>query len=205
MVRMAVRRGRGEALGLAELATLRERAADIREAPALGSHVDLAHRPMRRGEVHERPVANVVAADRLLAAHDQLRVGRPVVGHGVEMDVAAVLDREEEPAAVPERLAMIRIRRALPVERSRQQRGVASVRVHHAEVGVMRVGPVLDRHAVRDPAPVGRERRPLVGAFVIGQSLRLAAVDIHHVEAVDQSRVPVLVAQPVEDELLSVR
>ena len=116
------------------------------------------------------------------------------------MHVAAVLDREDEPAVVPERLPDLGERVDLAVERGGEEPRVRPVRVHHADLSVMREGAVLDLIAVGDARAVRRERRHRVRAVVAGELLRLAAVRVDDVEPVDQFDVPPLAAQRVEDD-----
>ncbi len=193
------------ALRLDERAALGERAADVGEPAPVRADEQLAHRRVRRRGVGERAVDRVVAADPLLAADEQLRLGRAVRGDRVEVDVAAVLDREDEAAAVPERLADLRVCVHLPVERCREQGVAGAVGVHHADLAVVREGAVLDLVAVGDARPVRRERRHRARPVVAGELPRLAAVRVDDVQMVDQVEVPAVAAQRAEDDLLAVR
>ncbi len=120
------------------------------------------------------------------------------------MDVAGVLDREHEAAAVPERLADLRERVHLAVERRRQQPVAGAVGVHHADLAVVREGAVLDLVAIRDARAVRRERRHRAGPVVAGELSRLAAARVDDVQMVDQVEVPAVAAQRAEDDLPAV-
>src|SRR4029077_2960429 len=100
--------------------------------------VELAQPRVHPGDECDLAVDDVVAADHSLPVEDALRLCRPVGGYGVDENIAAVLDTEDDPLAAPDRLACLRIRRALPVERNRQEPLAAAVRVHDADLRVMR-------------------------------------------------------------------
>ena len=120
------------------------------------------------------------------------------------MDVAAVLDREDEAVAVPERLADLGERVHLAVERRREQGVAGAVGVHHADLAVVREGAVLELVAVGDARAVRRERRHRARPVVAGELPWLAAVRVDDVEPVDQVDVPTVAAQRAEDDLLAV-
>ncbi len=118
----------------------------------------------------------------------------------IEVDVARVLDGEDDPPAVPHRLARERVGRGLPVERGRQQPGVAAVGQHDADLRMVRVRAVLDLVAVRQERAVGRERGRAVGAVLRGDLSRLAAARVDLVQAGDHLHVPAVAAKRAEDD-----
>ena len=122
----------------------------------------------------------------------------------VDVDVAAVLDREHDRAAVPDRLADLRVGIAGAVERGGQDAEVLARRVHHPDLRVAR-----EVEAARIPLdgellPVRRVARRVVVGVVRRQPLRLAALGRHDVDVALELDVPVLVPRRRERDALAV-
>ena len=96
--------------------------------------------------VDERAVDEVVDADRLLAADEQLRLAGAVGRDRVEVDVAAVLDREDDAVAVPDaaRGASGYGAHCRSSEAVRTRRSLPSARMTR-DLAVMRIRAVLGR------------------------------------------------------------
>src|SRR5207248_1308698 len=161
----AVLRSRSETLGLGELASLRELLAEIREPACV--RVQLAHRRVRRRGVGDLAVARVVAADHVLAVDDQLRLRRAVGLDRVEVDVAAGFEGEDDAVAVPDRLAGVGVRRALPVERRRQDALARAVRAHDADLLPSVTGPTDAVELVEDAVEPPRHALLLVLFLIV--------------------------------------
>ena len=148
----AVLRHGGERLRRDELAPLRERAADVGQLPV--ADIELAQVRRRRAGPGDDAVACVIAREHDLAPGDELRLA--AVGRdAVEVDVARVLEREDDRVAVPDRLAHRRVRTALTVERGCQDTAVLTRRrVDDRDLGVPREveGAGAQKHAISEPS-----------------------------------------------------
>src|SRR5213075_1697991 len=118
--------------------------ADGRDALSVAAE-QLRRAVVRARRVYEHAVDEVVEAGGLLAPDEELGLAGAVPGNGVEVDVAAVLDPERDPVAVPDRLAGEREGGALPVERLSEDAPVAAVGLHHGDLAVVRIRAVLER------------------------------------------------------------
>ena len=86
----------------------------------------------------DRAVAGIEAREHDLAAVHELRLAA-VRRHAVDVDVPAVLEREDDRALVPDRLPQVGIGVAVAVERGREQAQVAArLRVDDADLRVAR-------------------------------------------------------------------
>ena len=111
-LRPVLRDGR-EALRLAQLTPCAELLAELRQLrPA---DVELAEVGRRRAGARDGPVADVVPGEDDVAARNELGVAA-LRRDAVDVDVAAVLDREDDRAAVPDRLPDLRVGVAGAVE-----------------------------------------------------------------------------------------
>ena len=98
---------RGQHMGQEADAPHREVVAHACQLALLAIHAyEQLRKRSRRGDgVGEGGAHGVERADLAVAAHDELRLARAVGGHPVQVDVATVLEHEEEVAAVPHRLS----------------------------------------------------------------------------------------------------
>src|SRR5207248_205972 len=87
----------------------------------------------RRRRVHDPAVTDVEAGHDLLAADEKLRPALSVRSDGIDVDVAGVLDHEDDPAAVPRRIPDERQRRARSVELLREDADVPAGGRHDAD------------------------------------------------------------------------
>src|SRR6185437_8623971 len=94
----------GEALDVREPASGDELVADRRDASPLSGE-QLVRPRVRARRVDEDAVGEIEQARHLLAADEELGLPRPVGRNRVEVDVAAVLDRERDAVSIPDRLA----------------------------------------------------------------------------------------------------
>ena len=121
------------------------------------------------------------------------------------MVVAAGLDHEEQRVAVPDRLADLRVGRAVEVERGRQQPVRAAGRVDDCDLAVVRKVVAARAEVARDRGTVGRPRGRGVRGLALRQLLGLASVGVDDVDVTDEVDVPVLLAGGNERELVAVR
>ena len=123
----------------------------------------------------------------------------------VDVDVAAVLDREHDRAAVPDRLPDVRVRVAGAVERGRQDAEVVARGVEHADLRVAREVETARIPLDRELLPVRGVARCVVVGVVRGQPLRLAALGRHDVDVALELDVPALLARGGERDALPIR
>ena len=109
---------------------------------------------MCRRYVRELAVPQVEGGDHSLAVEHALGLRRAIGRDRIEVKVAAVLDREHDPVAVPNGFPRVRIRTALPVQRGRQELLIGAVGIHHADLAVVRIRAVLGHPAVGDAAAI---------------------------------------------------
>ena len=147
---------------------------------------------------HHAPSARVEAGELALAADHELRRGRAVGRDAVDVRPAAVVHREEDVVAGPDRLADRAVPAAVAVERLREQADRARGGVDHADLRVHRV--VVHRRVAlhSDQPPVGRPGQAAHGAAALRETPRLPAGGVHQVHVVGEVDVPVLV--PGRDE-----
>ena len=153
----------------------------------------------------ERVPARVVSRDGELAADEQTRLSRAVGRHVVEVHVAAILDREDDPFAVPERLADVRVRSAVPVDARGEDRVLAARDIDDRDLRVPREVLLLRQPAVRDACSVGRPRGRVAHAVGSCHPPRLAAFRRNHPDVRDQRDVPVVLPAGDERDLRAVR
>ena len=122
----------------------------------------------------------------------------------VDVDVAAVLDREDDRVAVPDGLADLRVGIAGAVERGGQDAEVLARRVHHPDLGVAREVEAAGAPLHGELLPVGRVARRVVLGVVRRQPGRLASLGGHDVDVALELDVPVLVARRRERDALAV-
>ena len=126
----------GEPLRRDELAACGEFTPDLGQL--LLAHVQLAQMWRGRPRSRDHAVACVVAVEDDVAAEHELRLA-PLGRDAVDVDVATVLDCEDDRAAVPDRLAQLRVGIALPVERRGQDPPVlAGLRVDDRDLRMAR-------------------------------------------------------------------
>ena len=190
----AVPGGGGEAFGLDQLTTGDEPPADVTHLAVTDEQL---RRRSRRGQrVRDGPSRRVVARDACLAPDRQLGLPVPVGRDAIDVHVAAVLDREHQVGAVPDRLADDRVRSALAIERRREHLAIAAVRGAHRHLAVPRVVEDTRREQVRDARPVGRPRGRVARAVPERHLARLPpAAHIDDMDVGDVVDVPVLVAR----------
>ena len=199
----AVLRDRGEALRRHELAAVGEvlaesrqlRLADV-ELAAGSARSCRSGRPRRRGRRTRR--------GRSAAVHE-LRLA-PVRRDAVDVHVPVVLGREDDRVAFPDRLAEIRVRAALAVERRGQDPPVAAGLPRRRPRSACGAGSRTRRAPVaREQLPVRRVARRVVAAVAGREPLRLAPGGRDDVDVAEQLDVPVVAAGGAERDALSVR
>ena len=99
----------------------------------------------------------------------------PAAGHAPHVDVAMILDREEDRVAVPDRLANGRVRAALEVELLRQHSPLARRGVEDSDPVVTRPVEAARAPVARDRRAVRRPRGQVVEVVVLREPLRLAS------------------------------
>ena len=156
--------------------------------------------------MHDPAVTDVEAGHGLLAADEEFRRPLPVPSDRVDVDVAGVLDHEDDPAAVPRRVSDERLRRARPVELIGEHAKVAARRRNDRDPPVAREVENPLRVDDRELRAVGRPGHGLAGAFAPRELSRLfGAVGRDHVHIAHELRVPVVVPGRDERELRAVR
>src|SRR5207249_4318333 len=109
---------------------------------------------------------------------EELRLSGAVGRNGVEVEVAAVLDAEDDPVAVPDRLPDSRVRLAVPVEGRGEDAALASAGRNDCDLAVMRRRAVVWGVVVRDEGAVGGERRATACFVFGGKPARLGTVGV---------------------------
>ena len=196
----AVLRDRREALGRDQLAATGELAADVGQLPLAG--VELGQVGRGRAGADDLP-SRTSYPERTISPPATSSGSPPVGGDAVDVDVAAVLDREDDRVAVPDRLADLRVGVARAVERGGQDPPVlAGLGVQDCDLTVSReveaAGAPFDGEV---PAVRGVARR-VVLAVAGREPLRLPALGRDDVDVAEQFDVPVLAARGGEGDAL---
>ncbi len=178
-----------EPLGLDQLDGARERLGHLGQASVAG--VDLGRR-RRRGRRVDDPPGGAVERGHPHIGKLGLRRAGPVRGDAAEQVVSAVLGHEQQRAFVPDRLADVGVRGAVPVERLGQQPQLAAARVDDCDLAVPGHVPAARDEPAGDRGAVGRPGGRHAPPFAVSQRLGLAAVGVHEVEVAQQLDVPVV-------------
>ena len=199
----AVLRTRGEPFGFDELPPIHERTAHVRQLSIAG--VQLGQSCRVRRDADDGFASDVVADHDLLAADEHLRLRGAVCARGVHVNIAAVLDSEDDSVAVPDRLSDRRIRAAVEVEARRQQTRLTATGGDDRDLPVSR--PVEDAGRIEE-CQLRTIRRPRdeIALASRRRHLRwLSPVQAHDVHVVHEPHVPVVVTLGHEGERATVR